>query len=37
MHERNGLDGFERVCYALAGAGIATILLAIGYGVGRWW
>ena len=33
--EYNGIDALDRIIYGLAGAGIATLLLAIGYAIGR--
>jgi len=33
--EYNGIDALDRIMYGLAGAGIATVLLAIGYAIGR--
>jgi hypothetical protein len=35
--EYNAIDALDRILYGLAGAGIATILLAIGYAIGRYW
>lgn len=37
FNTRNGIDALDRILYGLAGVNIATILLAIGYAIGRYW